>query len=686
MPATESRRFYDLDVGFAGGMRSDVDPVQLRPGYVWNAINMVFRGGVARTRPGFRCIASFPKEKIQAIALYRPREGSEQCVVVIGGHVYVSTWPFSEWKYFDEPTLSGSADIVYTCLAEQSVTREDLTQQNSRIVFIDPQNVLILQDGVSPPLVYDGTKLSKATDDNWGVPIGTHMAWVGDRLWIARDNYLFASDISNPLSFRESDILGASYGFVLPGEITALAKLESLERAELLVFTGSSCTLIRASVRDREQWINIADFQQEIFKIGCVSARSVIPAYGQLYWLSPSGLVSLDAAKYSRISSYLPVQDLEMAISKAWLHENLTMAAGANFGPYVLLSVPHADLYNSHTWVLDLAGADPTSSRPIPVWNGVWTGIRPVQWLYGYFAGRERIFALSMDYDNTPRLWEAFTSERTDSGCPITWALETRAYFSPTSGSGYPPFRLKRLAWFELQLVELSGDVWLAGWWAGASRGPYYRCLTKKITANRASITSDRSITESTSLYNTKPQARLVRSEDARFSGGSEAVRCNVESNNVSLIDSEFQLLLIGSGDCGIRSLRVFAEPYSESTAGACEVSEENYNLVKYSGESASAERLSEAAAQLETRGFDYWESYQTVALSQDGVTAVASGDATSLISQQHADELAKCIATKRAEYALQRMLPPIVSIGYTPTEWEGGWSEWNWTEMSESS
>jgi hypothetical protein len=54
--------------------------------------------------------------------------------------------------------------------------------------------------------------------------MGGPMRWVGDRLWVARGAELFASDINNPISFLEDIYLATVRSFVLPSEITALAR------------------------------------------------------------------------------------------------------------------------------------------------------------------------------------------------------------------------------------------------------------------------------------------------------------------------------------------------------------------------------------------------------------------------------------------------------------------------------
>lgn len=653
----------DVDVTFGRGMKSDCDPATLSPGYYWNSFNLVNRGAVLQTRPGYRCKVTLPDGNLQGAALFRPKQGLEQVVVVVDGIVYVSEWPFAEFRELPNVLFSPYAKQIYFCLAEQSVQRIDDTD-TSAIEFITSKNVLIMQDGaLTAPAWYDGSQSGHDRGSELGIPIGGVMAWVGNRLWVANGSSVFASDIGNPFSFRERLYPGNLLSNIFPGPVTGMAATPSLEFPQLLVFTETTGNLVRADIQTRSDWQTTPGFQREVFKVGSVGQRSIVAQYGLLWWFSPSGWTNLDVAAASKQSARLPSRDMEMTVSKAQVSGDLSLIAGSVFANYLLLSVPHADAFNSHTWVMDNAPVQELNAATAPAWCGTWTGTRPVEWVYGVIAGQERAFYVSVDYDGKNRLWEAFTEERADNGCPISWALETRGFFGPTAQVQYAPLRDKKFAFADINLGELLGDVDIGVWWAGACRGAYKRCSVKRIRAAEGNLRWDKLITEASILFALKSQSRRIRTEDARQQNESEQTSCAVESEQTENIDNAFQLLICGSGQAAINSIRVFAQEHSENPNGKCEADETEENAVRFDGAASEGSTFDEAVALL-AAGSEVFESAKSVSLSHGEFDAVGSGYATSIISQEAADKIATIAATKQAEALLQKAMPSLISDG----------------------
>lgn len=663
-PSTD--RILDYDGTFIKGMVSSMDVSTIPMGaYEWS-MNMVHRGGVLMVRPGYRCVVTLPSGRLQGAAIFRPKFGVEQIVVVIDGVVWVSDFPFSSnYRQLENVLFSPDAPQVFFCLVEQSVYRVDDTVFESEISFLDsPKNVLIMQDGgITAPVWYDGSRAEHSRDTVWGIPIGGPMAWVGDRLWIANGSYVYASDIANPLSFREQIYLGGVGAFVMPGNVTALAVTPSLDLQQLLVFTEQSATLLQANVRARDSWSSIEGFQTEVYKIGCTSHRSVVSHYGQLWWFSPQGVVNLDMATQSKLSSRVTVKDIEMTMSGLGLGEDLSAIAGAAFGNYVLESIPFEDIYNTHTWVLDNAAAESLQAEIGPTWSGFWTGTRPVQWIYGVIAGLERVYYVSKDYDGNNRLWEAFTSDREDNNCPITWAFGTRGYFGSSSGLPYPPGRDKSFCYSDLALCEVSGNLDLGVFWAGGTRGRWKKCLVKRVLADKGSISASQVLTASSILYAFKPQSRIIRTQDVRKMVESSVTSCPVERAILETSDECFQLLVVGQGHGGIRWIRSFAQSASESLSGVCEEDESSVNAVRFDGGSYKDEDRNTVVASLSV-DMDEFTSMQIVQLVKNGYTATGTGSANSVISQGAADRAATVIATEFAEKELREAQPVFLSDG----------------------
>lgn len=658
-------RIFDYDGTFIQGMVSSTDVGAIPMGaYDWS-MNMVHRGGVLMCRPGYKCLVTMPRGRLQGAAIYSPKAGIEQVLVVIDGVLFVADWPFvGPFRQVTTVLFSPDAPQVYFQMTEQSVARETSTFE-SAVSFITPKNVMIIQDGgYTAPVWYDGQRAEHERGNEWGIPIGGPMAWVGDRLWVANKSFVYASDIADPLSFREQIYLGGISAFVMPGIITGMSVTPSIDLQQLIVFTEQTATLLQANNRDRTSWENIEGFQRQVYEIGCTSHRSIVNHYGQLWWFSPQGLVNLDMATQSKLKSRVEVKDIEMTDSSIGLDSDLSMVAGAAFGNYLLMSVPHEDVYNKHTWVLDNSAAQSLRADVGATWSGYWTGTRPVQWLYGVIAGKERIYHVSKDEDGENRLWAAFQEERLDNGCPITWACASRGYFGLTSQVPYPPGRDKRFCFAEIALCEIEGNLDVAAYYAGGTRGPFKQVMTKNVKVAEGSIQADDILTADTELFAFKPQSRRVRTQDVRELKSDALSSCPVESDKTENEDDCFQVVIVGQGRGGIRWIRAAGQTAAEDNQGKCEQDETEFNAVRFDGAAKKATTVNAAEASLQA-SFYFFDSTQIKILTNDeGYQAIGTGSAVSVISQKAADRAAEEIATQYAEKYLRDQIPPFLSDG----------------------
>jgi hypothetical protein len=466
-------RLLDYDGTWFRGVKSDCDPSEVPLGSAWMAINMINTGGVMSCRPGYRCIVTFPKGKLQGASLFRPQIGFEQIVCCIDGKVYAATYPFKQFRMLPNVLMSPTAKQIFWTQAVQSARRTS-TDFSATIEVIPPRNVLFIQDGASTaPAWYDGSDSGHIRDNAFETPTGSSMKWVGDRLWVANANNVFASDISNPFSFREQIYLASISAFTFPSEVTALATTPSLEFPQLIVYTKSNASIIQANIRTRAQWPLTDNMQVEVFQVGCSSQRSVVSHFGRLSWYSESGFVMFDAATVGKLTARIPVRDNEMLLSKTRLNEDLSLVAGAAFGQHLMMSVPHEDSFNKHTWVLNNASLETLNDDSGPSWCGYWLGTRPVEWVYGVIAGAERIFHVSTDEDGENRLWECFRPDRLDNGCPITWALFTRGYFGATAQQKKLPGANVKFCWADVALCGVAEDLDIGVFYAGGLRGAF---------------------------------------------------------------------------------------------------------------------------------------------------------------------------------------------------------------------
>lgn len=638
---------------FVGGANSALDPTQLPPGFYSRGMNVVHRGGIVQCRPGYKCMMELPEGRVQGLAVFKPKVGMESLLFVVEGNLYVSAYPFNTYRHLSEVSFSSTATQVFFKQVEQSVR----LNVDGSLSFITPRNLMVIQDGgYSKPVVYDGATAHSTTD----IPLGGAMEWVADRLWVARGSSLYASDIANPVAFTENLYIASPAFFVLPGDITGLSKTPSVDFPQLLVFTRNSTTLIQAGIRNRASWSATPDFQREVLPhIGCVSHRSIVAHHGILFWFSRYGLTSLDAAMQANITSALPYRDAEMTDSKARLSSDLSGVCSSVFENYLLVSVPFEDKYNRHTWVMDTTPIQASSGEMARTWSGYWTGTRPVEWVSTAVNGVNRIFYVSMDYDGVARLWEAFTPDRLDNGCPITWFVETRALVGSLAGK-YKDFRYS-----ELFLTELCGDVDIAVFWAGSHRGKYKKILTKRIRAARGSLSYTSPVKATDKIFALKKQSRFLRTQDGKaISEGETLSSCNVESPQSEFMDFAFQLLVVGSGPGALRGYLMYMDPpLNVDDSGSCEENETDLNFVRFDGAASDAEDYATATERL-TVDIPVFTSSKQVTLTVGTYSATGQGTGQSIISQDDADKIAETIARKTASNELEQTMPLVLSLG----------------------
>jgi hypothetical protein len=676
MPPSPSTRIIDHDGTFFSGVKSDQDPGQIPLGYSWMTVNMINVGGTWSCRPGYRCVATLPDGNLQGGFIFHPETGLEQMLVAIDGKVYVAPWPFVNFAALPNVQLSPYARQIFWIQAVQSVTRvasDGVSPGTGPAPLIKalpaPKAIVFAQDGgLTAPAWYDGSNSGHTAGDPYGTPAGGDMAWVGDRLWVARGHQVFASDISNPFSFREVGYLGGQVSLFFRSDVTAMVVTPSTESPQLMVFTDVNGSIVQANIRDRNQWTTTANFQEEVLGVGCLSSKSCVSHYGRLVWFSPTGIAFYDPALSGKITTRLPIRDNEMLVSKAQLSDDLSQVAAGIYGQWLLMSVPAEDTYNRHTWVLNHASLTTLSDDSGPSWSGYWLGTRPVEWMYGQVANTERIFHISVDFDGKNRLWEAFLPDRLDNKCPITWGVFTRGYFGATASiQEKPPGTRCRLTWVDLAFAAIDEDLNLGVFYAGGTRGAFRQIMNKLVAVSRGSLSHDQELDSSSTIYGFKAQSRTIRTEDANQQNPDDAKgSCGVETPDEDNIDRNFQLLIVGHGPATLKWVRPFAMLVPEDLSGdarACD-DEIGFNAVRFDGVGVNTDTYSGAVLDLASKSVADYHAVKTQVVEQDGFESAGVGTAESVVSQAAADRVADIVAIRMAENDLSCVLPPIISIG----------------------
>lgn len=637
----------DFDLRFPLGMESGVDPEELPRGSYVRAMNTMHRGRVIQCRPGYYTLKNLPKGNMQGGFRFKPSTGSEQIVFAIDGKVYYSPYPFDEFKQIPGLQFLSTSPFVFFEQAQQAVTRNE----DGSLTLITPRAVLMIQDGKTSCGFWDGS-IGGHIKGTGKTPLGTLMKWSGERLWVIRGRKIFAGDYADPFSFFEGQYIGDTGAFILPGDPTAIAETPSVQNPSLLVFTNESTVRFLSNIRQRDLWNSVEEFQKTIFpRTGCVGHRAVAAHNGKLWWYSQYGITNMDVAAHINVSSELPYLDTPMVYSKRRLAQDLSGVALGAFENVLLVSVPYCDFENTHTWIYD-SHLDELTGRPLG-WSSVWTGTRPVEWLFGSFLGRDRIMFLSRDADGINRLWEAFRPERRDNGCPITWGFISRA-FRPESPTAFNEFR-----YAELWLSELEGDVDVHVGWAGTYKGRYKEVLNKRISAMRGSLVFDQDLVHNKkTAFAFRKQTRRIKTVDRRPGKADELSACGVESEREDWVDTGFQICFLANGAGAVRAIRMFFDPFTEPLDGKCEDNEtDEVRASRYDGAGAHGEDEEDVIEDLEPE-LDEFSSTMTKVVTFDSTSAVSTVTSTSSISQLTADKLAECIATMKASRQVEEKAP----------------------------
>jgi len=599
--------------GWFGGVNTNRNPWILDDSQYAYGVNTVNRGGIVQCRPGYKLALTLPPGNLQGFAIMNVNKldrngnpfmnGDQFIVFAVSGLVYAAPFPLvqpaqiTDWTQFQLPNIrfTANAKRVYFCVAQKS-----LSTVGGDLRLNTTYNVLVMQDGIRPSAYWDGQfnlHLNEAGPD-YQTPTGTWMVYSGNRLWVARDNVLLPGDLLDPLTFKERTVGSTSGDFYLPDTITGLANTVGASfQSQLLAFTQDQTFAFSSYITDRETWSSTPNFQTILYpSLGCVAGLSIISHAGLLWWYSKGGLVNFNSATTSYLTSRIKYQDNEMVAWTSEMYEDKSGICSCSFGSYLCISIPCKDIYNSKTMVMDYSIADELNSIAPQAWQGVWTGIRPVNWITALIesTGQFLCFAASVDYQalggSNNHIWVAFQDDRTDSfeyldesnatlisRNPIYCSMETKLM-----GDGLD---LKQFKYAYVNLMELSGAVNFKISYRG-TRGTYKTLVNKQIVA----------ITESWQTTNTEIQAKLEdgvilvpqtrRLVTAVAESDNKELDKSVEAPYDESIDRCFSLYFQWCGRAAVESCLIVMEPFTETATGEVNESEKTMNIVTQDGES----------------------------------------------------------------------------------------------------
>lgn len=628
--------FRDQQFGFGLGCNSGINPIAIPDGGYHIGQNVVSRGGLIQTRPGYRSVFNLPCGRLQGFTLFKPTDGSTHMVAAVAGEIYISAAPFETYRKLEGIAFNANAERVVFCATIQ-------TQYFDGAGFIvnrdRPLDILIMQDGSTRAAMWNGSvarhlvpTVSGKVDPESGeiitkprrdeTPVGLWMAWAGNRLWVSRGNEVFASDINNPLKFTEAKYLAEGRSFTMPERVTGM--IQPASGSELIVFGQTTITFLKANILDRRAWLNTPEFQKTFTGIGCIAGKSIVNQLGLTWWYSQTGWTNLNFALQTMNDSKVRYLDEPMQASKSYLHPNRSFICAADIENYILISVPFSSSHNKHTWVLDTEGE-------AYKWDGWWTGTSPVEWGVESIDGVQRAFYASVDNDGVNRIWEAFQPDRTDNGEPITCFFTTRHHTFATPGPKQFDF-----AEFFLQEVYSTVDVWSG---VATRNGSYRQTLVKRVEATDGPIDAGDTYTDTDTLSSNRTQFRRIRTQAIDPSANDLCNGCGVETDWPYPVDREFSIMLMWSGRMAVDGYRLWALARADVEEGYCETDETGPRAVNAEGCSGTTEVVGTTAF---TR-YTSEQSFEAVCPrgTEPVVSVTALAGSYSYISQADADRKA---------------------------------------------
>jgi hypothetical protein len=587
------KRYTDGSVTFEGGVDSGVMPSEVDRNQVAFAVNASFRQGFVSPRPGFIQKDMVICDAITAdnititsdITNITADGWSEECYNPSGlTGILQCALPYiaDNGRTFILMLISGKVwlyDIDQNSV--QNISTSSSLYNPSNILdgwMVQAENFVIIQDGVSDPLIFNGVGIRRANVDE--IKCGRMMAYVNGRIWYALQNgFSFrATDIvygdgtrASVLKETENTFLNSGGDFAVPsdsGGITAMGipgnPDTSLGQGPLLIFTPKYVFSINAPV-DRDVWKNLNYPIQAISLLtnGALGSRSAITVNGDVFYRAVDGVRSFIIARRSFNDwGNTPISNEVLNITENDQTNLLWASSAVVFDNRLLMTAQPR--YNSEgvihkaLLVLDFDLITSMRKKFPPAWAGIWTGLDVLQVLKSENAYGDRCFALARGTDGSIQFWEISKSEKEDNSVangpsPIEWLVQTRAYNFEI------PFGLKRLDSGDIFIDALDGTAdfnvqyrpdQYPGWldWANWSE-----CATTNQCSNLCPIANFQP------QY--RPKMRLPTPEDTS---------CNSTISTPTRNLYEVQMSLTMTGFCRIKSVRVHAYDVQESAVGEC--------------------------------------------------------------------------------------------------------------------
>ena len=304
MSLAESKTKYDGFSTLARGVDSGSDPALIGRDQVALAFNTTFRRDFPECRPGWAKLtltgAYFQLGRWQGAHSYIDDSGVPSIIASIGGSIVRFN------------ILNNVVTNLSTASGLSNTTKPPL------VWMVQAERYLLIQDGLSIPLTWEGASLTRSNPVAFGgvnLPVGCMMEYNNGRLWVTLDDrksfvagdlaYSITGTAADVLSFTENDFIDGGGSFGMPssaGRINAMKSVaiqdSTLGQGPLQVFGQAGSASMNAPF-DRTTWQQLDSPIQSVSLIapGPVGQYAVATINGDLWYRSQDGIRSFMVAR-----------------------------------------------------------------------------------------------------------------------------------------------------------------------------------------------------------------------------------------------------------------------------------------------------------------------------------------------------------------------------------------------------
>lgn len=440
-------RKVDGQISFEGGVDTGVSPDRVRPNQLALLVNGSCRNDLIAQRPGLRqCPLTFssrPNEDVATLfqtgyfqghhPLAVPRS-DPSLIASISGRLFRVSLP----------------DFVVTCIwpASYDIVNAVWRDENPTILpqawFEQVESQLAWQDSQSIPLIIstgsvrrsdvngvNGTIVSGTTTfPKRELPIGRAMGYANGRLTVSLpDQASFViGDIvggpTGPLFFTENQFLNEGGAFKVPSNLGPIESVRAVAILDTSLGQGATQVLTDDGIfscnppADRTTW---KDVQYPINTVavmgqGTRSDYSVVRANSDIWYRADDGIRSEAIARrdFGMWSNVAQSHEVEAHLAND-SQPLLDRASGVVFENWLIQTCqPQLDqdrgVYHLGAVVLDFVPLTSIGAQTQPVWEGMWTGRKFMQFSSVKVRGQTRCFVFCLSDARNLELWELDSS------------------------------------------------------------------------------------------------------------------------------------------------------------------------------------------------------------------------------------------------------------------------------------